>query len=321
MPTVKERKTKKAIPPTEIRRIPIGDIHVSTSRREIEQDKVYELAESIQEVGLLNPVTITRDMHLVAGAHRLEACQVIGHHDIACTFLEGDSLHVELAEIDENLIRNDLDAISIGELALRRDEILEVLGVRAKVGDNQHNQTGRADTTLPRTTTSIANEIGVSNDQIGRATFYVIEWNTLLNNRIGALNALAEKLASGEGLLDTLFVQPAILCQTDEIDGMIRAFNKPNINSETLFGTLLTLYSSSASSLPRRLKAGNTNSGVIVQPHFTLFGTATPTLYYKSLSEQLLTNGFFARTLILDVGKRPLMSGSRYLAPVASIWM
>jgi len=129
--------------------------------------------------------------------------------------------------------------------------------------------------------------------------------NTHVMETIGALNALAEKLASGEGLLDTLFVQPTILCQTDEIDGMIRAFNKPNTNSETLFGTLLTLYSSSASSLPRRLKAGNTNSGVIVQPHLTLFGTATPKLYYKSLSEQLLTNGFFARTLILDVGKRP----------------
>ena len=129
--------------------------------------------------------------------------------------------------------------------------------------------------------------------------------NAHVMETIGELHALAEKLASGEGLLDTLFVQPTILCQTDEIDGMIRAFNKPNTNSETLFGTLLTLYSSSASSIPRRLKAGNTNSGVIVQPHFTLFGTATPTLYYKSLSEQLLTNGFFARTLILDVGKRP----------------
>ncbi len=130
--------------------------------------------------------------------------------------------------------------------------------------------------------------------------------NVHVMETIGMLHALADKIASGEGLLDSLFVQPAMLCQTDEIDGMIRAFNKPhNTNSETLFGTLLTLYSSSASSLPMRRKAGNTNPGVIVQPHFTLFGTATPKLYYKSLSEQLLTNGFFARTLILDIGKRP----------------
>ena len=161
MPTVKERKTKKAVPPAEIRRIPIENILVSASRREIEHAKVHELAESIHEVGLLNPITVTRDMQLVAGGHRLEACKAIGWHDIACTFLEGDSLHVELAEIDENLIRNDLDAISVGELALRRDDILEALGVRAKVGQGRPSKNGAESAPL-KTTKDIAKEIGVS---------------------------------------------------------------------------------------------------------------------------------------------------------------
>ena len=162
MSTVLERKTKKAVSTVEIRMIPLDDIFVSASRREIEEAKVRELAESIQQIGLLHPVTITREYRLVAGSHRLEACRQLSHQAIACTFLDGDLLHVELAEIDENLIRNDLDAISIGELALRRDDILEALGLRAKVGDNQHNRTGSAKSALPKTTESIANEIGIS---------------------------------------------------------------------------------------------------------------------------------------------------------------
>ncbi|MCL2349443.1 MAG: ParB N-terminal domain-containing protein [Planctomycetaceae bacterium] len=165
MSTVKEQKKKKTISPGETRMIPLENILVSASRREIEPAKVHELAESIREIGLLNPVTITRECQLVAGAHRLEACRQIGWEEIACTFLEGDSLHLELAEIDENLIRNDLDAISIGELAIRRDEILGTLGLRAKPhgdGSNQYKSKGAKGAPLLKTTQDIANEIGIS---------------------------------------------------------------------------------------------------------------------------------------------------------------
>jgi len=234
MPTVKERKTKMAtiITPSEIRMIPLENILVSASRREIEDAKVRELAESIQQVGLLNPITVTRECRLVAGAHRLEACKAIGHCEIACTFLEGDSLHVELAEIDENLIRNDLDDISIGELALRRDAILEALGLRALSGDNRFSKSRREAVSPLKTTESIAKEIGVgertlqqnkqlaknlvpeakdvvrkedipkkdalklarmeperqkvvaSRLQSGEATFYVVDWDTLKDNKM-----------------------------------------------------------------------------------------------------------------------------------------
>jgi hypothetical protein len=43
----------------------------------------------------------------------------------------------ELAEIDENLVRNELDPVTMGELANRRDEILKELGQRAKQGQNR----------------------------------------------------------------------------------------------------------------------------------------------------------------------------------------
>ena len=146
-------------------KIPIEKISVHGSRRSIDAGKVAELAESIRRIGLLHPITITDDHRLVAGAHRLEACRKAGMSEIDCCYVVGDSLHIELAEIDENLIRNDLDAISIGELAIRRDEVLEALGLRANVSNKgyagKYEVTG-AESAPVKTTAIIAGEIGMS---------------------------------------------------------------------------------------------------------------------------------------------------------------
>ncbi len=44
-----------------------------------------------------------------------------------------NDLDRELVEIEENLMRNELNSVEIGELANRRDEILEAKGLREKV--------------------------------------------------------------------------------------------------------------------------------------------------------------------------------------------
>ncbi|MHC9544603.1 MAG: hypothetical protein AB9903_34230 [Vulcanimicrobiota bacterium] len=75
------------------------------------------------------------------------------------TELEGDM--AELAEIDENLIRNELHFIDRGEAIMRREEILKKIGLRAKAGENQFIG-GHADSAPPKTTADIAKEIGVS---------------------------------------------------------------------------------------------------------------------------------------------------------------
>ena len=146
-------------------RLKISDVIVAPNRRNVDEFKVHDLADSIREVGLLNPITVTPENHLVAGTHRLEAFKLLGKTEIDATVFEGDALHLELAEIDENLIRNELDPIGIGELAVRRDEILESLGQRAKVGgngSNQHTSNGAPGAPLLKTTESIAEEIGIS---------------------------------------------------------------------------------------------------------------------------------------------------------------
>ena len=51
----------------------IQDIRVRDVRRAVDDAKVRELAESIREIGLINPVVVDADNNLIAGAHRLAA--------------------------------------------------------------------------------------------------------------------------------------------------------------------------------------------------------------------------------------------------------
>src|SRR4030067_447851 len=96
-----------------------------------------------------------------------------------------------------------------------------------------------------------------------------------------------------------------MLFQTDEIYGMLQSINKAkDARHENIMGTLLTMYSSANSVFPMRRKAGEEAQGAIDQPQLVMFGTAIPNHYYEALSERMLTNGFFARMIILECGKR-----------------
>lgn len=129
--------------------------------------------------------------------------------------------------------------------------------------------------------------------------------NTRILHEIGLADCLGERFASGEGIQDSLFISPCMLFQTDEIDGMLQSINKArDARHENIMTTLLTLYSSANSVFPMRRKAGRESPGAIDQPCLTIFGTAIPNHYYEALSERMLTNGFFARMIILECGKR-----------------
>jgi hypothetical protein len=129
--------------------------------------------------------------------------------------------------------------------------------------------------------------------------------NVEILNRIGMTPAIGGTFASGEGIQDALFLQPCMLFQTDELDGMIQSINKSkDARYETLMGTLMTIYSSAPSIFPLRRKAGRESAGTINQPNLVIFGTAIPESYYGALSERMLTNGFFARMIVFEGGKR-----------------
>lgn len=129
----------------------INAIKVQQRKRPL--GNVRELAQSISDVGLLNPISIKADGTLIAGYHRLEACKLLDWEEIPVIVQNLDTLQAELAEIDENLYRNELTAYEQGKHLLRRNEILEAKGLRAKVGFNGNQYTTKVggDTVSPPT--------------------------------------------------------------------------------------------------------------------------------------------------------------------------
>ena len=113
----------------------IDSIIVEPRKRSV--GDITELAESITALGLLNPVTVIvkesatkilsddKATILVAGARRLAACKSLGWTEIEANIVELYDLDIELAEIDENLIRMELTALDRAEQRERRKWIYE----------------------------------------------------------------------------------------------------------------------------------------------------------------------------------------------------
>lgn len=134
----------------------IAKVRVPDGRRTANPARVKALADSIREIGLLQPIIIDchamEDCHgdesveLVAGLHRLEACKLLGWKRIPAVDRSSVPTHVErkihesrvespeigrllnrLAEIDENLCRNELSVLDRSKAIADRKEIYEEL--------------------------------------------------------------------------------------------------------------------------------------------------------------------------------------------------
>jgi len=137
--------------------IKINDVVISSRKRKLNEDKVKELAESMNLLGQLEPITITKDNVLIAGWHRLEAAKLLGWDEIKAELFDGNEIECELAEIDENLMRNDLTVLEQGEHLARRQELIGF----SKGGDRKSDKFQKATVAL-RSTKEIAQEIGIS---------------------------------------------------------------------------------------------------------------------------------------------------------------
>ncbi|MEO1375613.1 MAG: ParB N-terminal domain-containing protein [Cyanobacteria bacterium J06635_10] len=151
-----------------ISQVSIDKIKYGNNRRPINDKKVEQLQKSIQLNGLLNPITVDENFNLIAGLHRLTACKLLGFKEIECNIVTYDSEEqARLAEIDENLIRNELEPLERGKLVLEREKILVKLGMRAKAGDNQYTlkfneNGGEIISPPPKTTQQLAKQAGYS---------------------------------------------------------------------------------------------------------------------------------------------------------------
>ena len=83
-------------------------------RQVFKEDALAELAESIRQHGILQPLSVRRNgvgYELIAGERRLRAAQMAGLNEIPCIVMNMDEQESSVAAMLENLQRQDLDFV------------------------------------------------------------------------------------------------------------------------------------------------------------------------------------------------------------------
>lgn len=122
--------------------LPIEELHRHSKARALNDDVLTALADSIDQVGLINPIRVRQagyGYEIIAGHHRFTACDSLGHREIACIVVEDDDIRAELAMIDENLFRADLSPSERVAQTARRKFLYEALHPKAKHGATLEN--------------------------------------------------------------------------------------------------------------------------------------------------------------------------------------
>ncbi len=100
--------------------IPTGDIapNPNQPRKEFALDKLVELAQSISENGILQPLTVSMETGspvLVAGERRLRAARIAGLREVPCVEVSADERARRVLTLVENLQREDMNCFETAE--------------------------------------------------------------------------------------------------------------------------------------------------------------------------------------------------------------
>lgn len=100
--------------------IPTGDIlpNPNQPRKEFALDKLVELAQSISENGVLQPLTVSMEggrPTLVAGERRLRAARIAGLREVPCVEVAADERQRRVLALVENLQREDMNCFETAE--------------------------------------------------------------------------------------------------------------------------------------------------------------------------------------------------------------
>ncbi len=118
------RLPKKTKPPYEVQgrvwMIPTADIRPNPQqpRQEFPLDKLVELAQSISENGILQPLTITMESGvpvLIAGERRLRAARIAGLARVPCVEVAVEDRRRQVLTLVENLQREDMNCFEVAQ--------------------------------------------------------------------------------------------------------------------------------------------------------------------------------------------------------------
>lgn len=125
-----------------INEVPIGSIQANPNqpRREFDPAALEELAESIRQIGIIQPITLRKMddgfYQIIAGERRWRASQLAGLDTIPAYIRTADDENMMQMALVENIQREDLNAIEIAlayqnlieQYALTQDRLSEKVG-------------------------------------------------------------------------------------------------------------------------------------------------------------------------------------------------
>ena len=125
----------------EILYIPINKIKSNPNqpRKDFDDEKISELAQSIKENGLIQPIIVRQEgayYQIVAGERRYRACKLLGQKDIPAISRDFDDNKTSRVALIENIQRQDLNPLEeaiayqnlIAEHGLTQGELGDILG-------------------------------------------------------------------------------------------------------------------------------------------------------------------------------------------------
>lgn len=121
--------------------VPLEDIEMSPyqPRREFDDLELREMAQSIKEFGLIQPVIVRKvkgKYQLVAGERRLRACKIAGVKEIKAVEMDVSDAQAAAVSLIENIQRRNLNYLEeaeayarmIGEFGMTQEEVANLVG-------------------------------------------------------------------------------------------------------------------------------------------------------------------------------------------------
>ncbi len=133
-----EKKEDKVI------KIPIDKIRPSRYQPRIhfDEEALFELAQSIKENGLIQPITVRKDENyyeIIAGERRYRACILAGFNEVSCYVMSPSEEQAAQMALVENVQRENLSAIEEAKsyVQIMRQAELTQEEVAQKIGKSQ----------------------------------------------------------------------------------------------------------------------------------------------------------------------------------------
>ena len=107
-----------------------SDIKTNSEYLRLNSD-IDKLAKSIEQVGLIHPLSVNSKNELLAGGRRYSAIKKLGWKEVEVAVVKKSELEQELISIDENLVRKSLSKLQFEKCLNRGRSIYEELNPNA----------------------------------------------------------------------------------------------------------------------------------------------------------------------------------------------